>query len=240
MQTITRKGRNLVLASLFFAVLFCGMLYWYIKDMKEEDLGDVAVLRQPVPAFSEITENHVEIAKMPTEYIPSSAIRSLSQVEGKVARVSLMQGDILSKNQIAKSRAEGGLTYLIPEGHRAMTVSVNEVAGVAYLLEPGDFVDVLAYIGDEYLEGHTSTTLLQKRLILSVGQKYQDEYGLDNRKKEDGGTSFNTVTLAVTPAEAQQLALADEIGNIRLILRPVDDISTFQGKNTNPGGLLKE
>lgn len=104
------------------------------------------------------------------------------------------------------------LSLMIPRGQRAVTVAVNEVSGISGMLQPGDCVDVLATF-DQNTAGQNVTSLfLQNISILAVGQ--------DTEVKEKKGESKTTVTLLVDPWQAEQLALAEEKGVLRLALRP--------------------
>jgi pilus assembly protein CpaB len=110
-----------------------------------------------------------------------------------------------------------GLAPIIPVGMRAVSVRVSDVAGVAGFVLPGLRVDVLVTGrppgGDN---GSVTTTCLQNILVLSAGQTIQ----ADAR-----GQAINTptVTLLVSPEQAEVLTLAGNEGRIQLVLRNSSD-----------------
>lgn len=101
----------------------------------------------------------------------------------------------------------------ISEGHRAISITVDEVQGVSGFLRAGDYVDVISH---HLLEDGIPMTqiLLQNIKILSVGSAHTigEEF-----------TSYRTVTLEVTPMEGATLSLASENGIVAFMLRGVDD-----------------
>jgi pilus assembly protein CpaB len=103
---------------------------------------------------------------------------------------------------------------MIPQGMRAVSVRVNDVVSVAGFVQPGTRVDVLA-TGGEGGNGRQTTTVLENVLVLAVGKSL-------DRNVSDAQTA-PVITLAVSPDDAQKLALVSQEGRIQLSLRnPVD------------------
>lgn len=224
---------KLIMGSLFFAALACGLLYWYLEQERVDAamaaaLEDVVTMKKAVAANEQIQAEDIVIKQMPKKYIPPSACISASQAIGKTAAVPLTAGEILLKEHLIQDENGGGLALLIPEGKRAMTVAVDAVTGVSSLIRPGDHVDVLYFLGKEGIGNPTEGTLLQDKLVLAVDQTLQGANTADGEK--DGDEETQTVTLAVSPEEAQYLGLAQDVGSIRLILRPQGDASRYTGK----------
>jgi len=109
-----------------------------------------------------------------------------------------------------------GLAPTIPVGMRAITVRVNDVAGVAGFVLPGMHVDVLVTgkppEGDEQM----TNTVLQNMLVLSAGKELQPD-------ANGNAMPTPTVTLMGTPEEAETLTLANNRGQIQLVLRNSSD-----------------
>ena len=131
---------------------------------------------------------------------------------------------------LAPEGTAAGLSGILEDGKRALTVKVDEVAGVAGFLHPGDHVDVLmdmAMKGESKSE-HFSKTILHDISILTTGQIWE-------QKGENKPMVVNTVTLELTPEQAEVLNLASNEGKIRLALRNRNNktIAQTQGVTTS-------
>ncbi len=141
------------------------------------------------------------------------------------------------------------LSYVVPPDQRALSVQVSEVTGAGGLILPGDFVDVIGVFdvtfygikeddptSSEDFDDYVAVTVLQNVQVLAVAQEVAEalpEEGDDGTTGEgsqpvlpnpaDPNPDATNVTLAVTPAEAQKLALAEEMGVLKLSLRPVGE-----------------
>lgn len=137
------------------------------------------------------------------------------------------------------------LSYVIPAGKRAMAIQVDPVVTAGGLILPGDFVDVIGVFDVEVFVGgdpenrqmlnrYLVMTVLQNVEVLAVDQEVE-EISLETPSAEGEGEGAAqrvalpqgeaqpkavTVTLAVTPEQAQILAKAAEKGSLRLALRP--------------------
>jgi pilus assembly protein CpaB len=109
-----------------------------------------------------------------------------------------------------------GLAPTIPVGMRAVTVRVNDVAGVAGFVLPGMKVDVLVTGHPPNSDGTMTSTCLQNMLVLSAGQTMTP----DSRGQT---IQAPTVTLLVDPEQAETLTLANSEGRIQLVLRNSSD-----------------
>src|SRR5689334_964435 len=145
------RNRRLILA-LTGAVL-CGLLgvtliTRYISNIQAytRDLGEVVVAKTDIQLGEKITPEHLTLLPMPNGSVPEGAFRKASEVVGRVAitRIGLREPITLSK--LAPEGTEGGLSAVIPQGYRAMTVKVDDVVGVQGFIMPGSFVDVVAII----------------------------------------------------------------------------------------------
>jgi len=147
---------------------------------------------------------------------------------------------------------EQGLSFVIPAGMRGFSIKVDETSAVGGLLLPGDLVDVIGVFDDEDdFDVDKAVTLLQNIEVLAVAQESQEAIpppaAADEEATpvaEDGATEeaasqqdslgtrpedvetkpkAKTVTMAVTPEQAQLLALSQAQGKLVLALRPYGD-----------------
>jgi pilus assembly protein CpaB len=126
----------------------------------------------------------------------------------------VQRGEPVTASKLAPAGTLGGLSALIAEGKRAITVRVNDVVGVAGFALPGNFVDILVHApgqGNSASEPALSKIVLERILVLAVAQ----EVARDDTKPR----VVNAVTLEVTPDQAERLDLARSVGTLSLVLR---------------------
>ena len=128
--------------------------------------------------------------------------------------VPIAQGNPILLSMLAPEGTAAGLSGILADGKRALTVKVDEVAGVAGFIHPGDHVDVLMdlAIRDAEVQEHFSKTILHDIMVLTAGQTWE-------QKGDNKPVVVSTVTLELTPEEAEVLNLASNEGKIRLALR---------------------
>ena len=108
----------------------------------------------------------------PADSLPHGALRDPVKLVGRVLKSSVLRDEPLSEAKLAPAGTVGGLSALITEGNRAITVRVNDVVGVAGFALPGNFVDILvntqsARGGDNAI----SKIVLERILVLAVAQE---------------------------------------------------------------------
>ena len=170
----------------------------------------VVIVEQPIEAGKAIKVNQVKTIDWPGTAVPHDASTRTANVVGRIARVSMIPGEPVLLGKLAPKNASGGLSSIIPEGKRAITVRVNEVIAVAGFALPGSYVDVLVS-GKDANDKHFSRTVLSRIKVLAVAQ----ETTADPAKPKVG----NAVTLELTPHESEKLDLARNIGVLSLVLR---------------------
>lgn len=150
----------------------------------------------------------------PSGSLPSGAISDPQVLQDRVVKTSILRGEPLLEAKLAPVGSTGGLSAVIPEGKRAITVRVNDVVGVAGFALPGNYVDIVV---NTQIEGQgagdrqISKIVLKHILVLAVAQ----EAGRDETKPK----VVNAVTLEVTPDQAERLDLARSVGTLSLVLR---------------------
>ena len=125
-------------------------------------------------------------------------------------------------------RPGDGLAPAIPSGRRAISMSIGGAAGVSGLVQPNDRVDVLGSFSfpsrkDPLKMEWVTLTVLQDVTVLATGQTLgKAELGERSRVN----TGYNTVTVEVTPREAELLVFVENMrGHLTLSLRNPEDVS---------------
>jgi pilus assembly protein CpaB len=139
--------------------------------------------------------------------------------------------------KLAPAGVGAGLSAVIPEGYRAMTVKVDDVVGVSGFIMPGSFVDVVAIIIPPAQQGGEakdpiSKIVLQNIKVLASGAKIDSP---DNQREP---TSVNGVTLQVTPEQAEKLVLAANQAKLQLVMRNYGDQEATKTGGANRTTLL--
>jgi pilus assembly protein CpaB len=178
----------------------------------------VAIATKDVTPGTALAPDMVKIATWPKELIPPQSASSLSQVQGRVVITAIAKGEPLINRKLAPVGTAAGLSGLLDPSKRALTVRVDDVSGVAGFVHPGNRVDVLMDIKMEEKE-HYSKTILQNILVLTVGQ-------ISEQRGDNKPVVVNTVTLELTPDQAEILNLASNEGKIRLTLRNYRNMET--------------
>jgi pilus assembly protein CpaB len=162
--------------------------------------------------------------------VPRDAVTDPAKLENRVSRAMLQADRPVSWADVVSRSPELGLAFVDLKGHRAVTVKLDAVSGVAGFLKPGNHVDVLASFSTP--TGVVTRTVLQDVEVLALGSELPAASGKPaNGSEKIQAREQPNATLAVLPAEAERLVLADSKGQLRLALRAIDDI----GRPKSPG-----
>jgi pilus assembly protein CpaB len=175
----------------------------------------VVVAAVDIELGSKINPQMLTTLDWPSGSIPAGAFKDVKEVTDRVVKSSLLRGDAVVERKLAPSGTQGGLSAVIAEGKRAMTVRVNDVVGVAGFALPGNYVDVMVNTQQEAAPGQSqnqiSMTVLEQVLVLAVAQ----EASRDDTKPK----VVSAVTLELAPGDAEKLDLARSVGTLSLVLR---------------------
>ena len=194
-----------------------------------KNLNSVVVAKVEIPVGTRIIQEHLAVAQFPKNVTPEGAFQKIDdKLVGRVAVVSIAPREPLTESRLAPVGSAGGLSSVIPDGYRAMTVKVDDVVGVSGFIMPGTLVDVVVVIQPPKSSGQEETVskiVLQNIKVLASGQN------IDKRKNEKEAERVKAVTLQVTPEQAEKLALASSEGRLQLVMRN----SVDQGDEVTPG-----
>ncbi len=181
-----------------------------------------------------LNEHMLSVIDWPRGSVPEGTFADIETLRDRVLRTSVQRGEPLFAAKLAAPGALGGLSAVITEGKRAMTVRVNDVVGVAGFALPGNYVDILVNARREAAGDGASVTLsrvvLEQVLVLAVAQ--------EARRDETQPRVVNAVTLEVSPTEAEKLDLARNVGTLSLVLRNQADRTPVSSAGVTAGQLL--
>ncbi len=164
-----------------------------------------------------VTKDDVKLVPWPSSDPLPGGFDSVDKVVNRGVIVPVLANEPLSESKLAPIEAGAGLPPTIPAGMRAISVKVNEVIGVAGFAVPGTRVDVLAMVREN--NNAMSRTVVTNVQVLTSGTRFDQE----ESRKDGKPIKTTVVTLAVTPPDAERIALAATDGQIVLALRnPLD------------------
>ena len=156
--------------------------------------------------------------------------KGLEDIAGSIARSAFLSGEPIRPEKLARS--DGGfMAAILPSGMRAVAI-VTDTRGSSSaggFILPNDHVDLIRTYRDEEAmqaggsETQVSETILTDIRVLAVGQLVQEKNG-------SNVVSGETATLALTPAQAEIVTLAQKVGQLSLSLRSLADA----GRGTDP------
>ncbi len=184
------------------------------------NLVTVVVAKQDSDPGHALTIEDVGTAKVPAEVAPSQVFSDPMQLVGRVAVTPLVRGQTILETLLAPNGTGSGLQSLIPTGYRAVTLEVTEFSGVAGMLEPGCKVDVVSVMQDTAKKGSIARTVLQDIKVSAVGRQIAPAHPQPGQPMPPPS---NSITLLVTPKQAQTLQLATNTGRPWLVLRATKD-----------------
>lgn len=223
--------------ALIFGLLAAVSVTRYLSSAQAytKNLNRVAVAKVAIPLGTKIIPEQVMVVQFPPESTPDGAFESAEKLAGRVAVTNIAAREPITEARLAPEGTTGGLSAVIPEGYRAMTVKVDDVVGISGFIMPGTLVDVVVVIDPAEKAGMQdpiSKIVLQNIKVLANGQN------IDKPESEREANSVKAVTLLVTPEQAEKLALAASEGKLQLVMRNSIDQGDEQTTGINKRQLL--
>jgi pilus assembly protein CpaB len=224
-------GLSLIVALVISSVFYFQVAGRSAPPPKETNVREVVIAAKSLDVGVTVKPDDVRLQKVSAEYFPKGAFTKIEEVIDRPVVNKILLDEPVLEGRLAVRGSGLGLAPIIPVGMRAVSVRVSDVAGVAGFVLPGLRVDVLVTGHPEGGgEGTITTTCLQNILVLSAGQTIQP----DGR-----GQAINTptVTLLVSPEQAETLTLAGNEGRIQLVLRNSSDQAMEKTPGSNMSAL---
>ncbi len=226
-RALTMMAFAVILA--FVAVIVAAR---WINAQASGNTNKVAVALLDISLGARIAPEMVRMVDWPANALPPGAFSDPKLLDARVTRTSIQHGEPIMESKLAPPGTQGGLSAVVGEGKRAMTVRVNDVVGVAGFALPGNYVDILVNTQDELAKNASgrdpsiSKIVLERILVLAIAQ----ESSRDDTKPK----VVNAVTLELTPDQAEKLDLARSVGTLSLVLR-----NQIEDKPVNTEGATK-
>ena len=203
------------------ALLLTWFYYSNAVAPRTEKTLKMVVARRDMPVGTLLKKTDLKLVDYPEKNVPKGSIFQIANAENRVLMVALNTNEPVIQHKLSDTTSVEGVASTIGVGKRAVSVQVTDVSGVAGLIQPGSRVDVLFTRPGTMAEATTST-ILQNVRVISTGRIVAIGQTVDPRAPKSP-----TVTMEMTPEEAQKLELAKNQGKIGLSLRnPLDSAQT--------------
>ena len=234
-----RRSRARALAFMLFALVAGLTAAWLITRAVAQRATtspaaatQIAVAAVDLPYATTLRPEMVTFVDWPTAMLPAGHYTDGKLLEGRVVARDVGKGEPLVESRLAEKGKGEGMAAVIPATHRAMTVQVNEVIGVAGFIHPNDLVDVITTMqsrpGGQEIR---SRIVLQNIRVMAVGQQMVTT--------NSQPVKVPVVTLLVTPEESERLALASTQGKVQLTLRAGTDLALVETPGVSPLDLFE-
>jgi pilus assembly protein CpaB len=190
----------------------------------------VVVAKEDVQIGTRLQPGMLQVIDWPSASPLKNPLTSIDQAADRVVNMPLVKGEPISMSKLAAKGETGGLSAVLREGRRAVTVKVNEIVGVAGFALPGNYVDVMVNTPDSS-NNLVSKIVIERIQVLAVAQ---DVANLESKPKV-----VNAVTLEVTPAQAEKIDLARSVGSLSLVLRSQVDMESVSTVGARKHDLLQ-
>lgn len=222
-------NRNLVflLVALLIGILAAVLAVSYVQRtvsartaVPEEITMSVAVPTRDIAAGQILQPDDLAVRPVAPDLVPADVITpdNYEQHLGRMLRAPIRQGAPISAAALVPLYEQ--FSAVIAKGNVAYTLSVDENNSISGMVIPGDHVDILLTVDDDK-HGARVMPLLENVLVLATGTRV-GETPLD-----ESNAGYASVSLELTPADAQRLTVADKAGSLRVMLRQSEDRRPF-------------
>lgn len=185
------------------------------------ETASIYVALQNVNVGDPLSDKMVALEEWPKDKVPVGAISDWKDLEDRRPRANIYQGEPILDNKLLSKGQTNDPIQGVPAGMRLKTVSVDARKSAAGLLSPGDRVDVQIFVKANESQGiyHAFTKIfLQNIRVFAIDQTIDK-----SADGEETRSVAKTVSLIVTPAQANRITLAENMGEVSLIPRHPDD-----------------
>lgn len=188
------------------------------RDAASAETVQLLVARRDLQPGDLLERDMLGLADWPRNALQPQYLKAgdapVDELLGSIVRSPVATGQPVTLSHLVRRGEQGVLAALIAPGHRAVTIPVTAAAGLAGLVGPGDRVDVLL----------TATTPGARRTVGLIIVENVRVLGVDQRLRSmapgaEPGAPPSTVTLEVSPRDAEAIAVAQELGRLSLALR---------------------
>ena len=226
--TMNNTRRTTLIVAAIVALAAGWLLLTYLSNLQKQANANsapvqVIVAAQEIPARVPITEAMLSRVSRPSSAVDPNAVTDPHQIVGALSLITIPAGSSVTASMIGHP-SDVGLPVRLATGMRAVSVQIDKVKGISGLIQPGDRVDVLAQAPKTNNAPPNAAAILRGVRVLAIGDSL--EYSSATPSPEEANAT--TVTLEVTPKQADLLVMADLNTTLRLALRsPKEPLNSY-------------
>lgn len=238
---------SLVLGVVAVVLLFSWASGLRRELLQESNMVGVLVATRDIPPNTIIDENLVQRLEVPQKYVQPKVVTDFNLVRGRVASAPIPAGAQILDTYL-EEEGKMALAYDVPRGRRAITIAVNSISGVGGNVRPGNFVDIFGtfafgrptgYQGGQLMFADEKTEvrlMFQNVQVVAIerdirrggapARRYtspeeaaEQQTRAEEEARQVRDRPVSNVTMLVSPEQAQQIVLAQELGDLTLTLR---------------------
>jgi len=191
--------------------------------------GHVAIAGQDIKEGTVLAESQLTVTPWYSAPLPLGSTPNVAERVGRVTNADLKKGEVLLDSLFVQPAENRSLSESVQPGLRAMSIAVSDTSDVSGFIVAGNQVDVLLRVGDAE-SGGFSRLIIERVLVLAVGRDPDSKDPVTPRL-------VKTVTLEVTPGQAERLDLARSLGTISLVLRNPSDAGASDTKGATDSDI---
>ena len=188
MQMNLPRGTIFLVAAVVAGLVATFGIHRYVSmktRVVEAPTRQVFIATADISPGTAISGTAVKAVTWPQAVIPPNCASSMRELENRVVKVPIPQGNPVLFSMLAPVGTAAGLSGILDDGKRALTVKVDEVAGVAGFVHPGDHVDVLMDMAMK--EPRPTGALFQDHPARHYDSDHRADLGAKGRQQADGG-----------------------------------------------------
>lgn len=218
-----------ILFAFLTTLVFMKQVESWKKSSSQTHTVGVVVVTKALPEHSIVDVSDVDVEQIPESAVEAGSVTQVDEVAGKFTASTWYPGQQVLSQMVVASSDQASFPMKVPKGLRAFTIPDDVVVGVDHLISPGDKVDVLATFTSKN-GGGIAETILQNTLVLDVdnppptdSQSSAGSQASSTVNAATGGAKTDTLTVAVTPTQAEALVLGENFGQLHVTLRHPGD-----------------
>lgn len=220
------------------------LVYSFLQEQKAEiikpygGMMNVVVAAKDIREMETIDDTMLELQQKPQSFVEPAAVRVPEDIVGNVAAAPIKKGEQILQTKVLQPGPETGISLQVQPAKRAMTLPISEYSGVARLIRPGDRIDIIAAVDvgkGPNMRREVSTIMFDVPVLatgVNVVNNLPRTFEVDSSQNRvnqitlTGDTKYTSVTLEVSPKEAQDLVYlmtTGGAGNIYFTLKNPND-----------------
>lgn len=221
-------GKVLILFAFILSVALAGLIYVYLKDQEKPEQViekvEVLVVRETIEPRKKILEEQLTWVALTKDAVPDGIALKLEDVVGLYSKDTLYANEPIRLERLVQD-PNVELTMRLKPGFRAMSIGMTLESGVSNLVKVGDYVDFLVFLpeirdSNRIVRPNIEKMIYQNIEVLAIGRQLLRES--QSGSEDDVQSDRYQVTLAVPVNDVEGLALAEDIGELKMVLRPLE------------------